>query len=51
MLAQWQETADEAGHRWDIIDSSGLVVATVTDRAHAESYVDHYLCDERTGDE
>ena len=45
VLARWQETVNgaTAQHRWDIINPLGRVVTTVTDREHAESYVDHHL--------
>lgn len=46
-LAEWLYTPPEpaAGtrqtHRWDVLDPSGRVLQTFSDRAHAESYVDH----------
>ncbi len=48
LLARWQETVNGAAarDRWDVIGPLGRVVATVTDRDHAESYVDHHLPDE-----
>ena len=48
VLARCQETVNGGAtqYRWDIIDSSGLVVATVTVREHAESYVDHHVQNE-----
>ena len=50
VLARWQDTVygdvqPLTRNRWDIIDD-GWVVATVTDREHAESYVDHQRHDE-----
>jgi hypothetical protein len=52
VLARWQETGDDGvvRDRWDIL-KDGWVLATVTDREHAESYVDHHRHDERAGDE
>ena len=29
-------------HRWDVLDSGGKILQTFSDRAHAESYVDHH---------
>ncbi len=48
VLTRWQETVNgtAAQYRWDIINPLGLVVATVTDREHAESYVDHHVQNE-----
>ena len=52
VLARWLETVnrDTTLIRWDVIND-GSVVTTVTDREHAESYVDHHRHDERAGDE
>ena len=47
-LAEWlcslSETPGKARqvHRWDVLDRTGNVVQTFSDRAHAESYVDHH---------
>ena len=51
VLARWQETVNGAAarDRWDVIEN-GWVVTTVTDREHAESYIDHQRHDE-LGDE
>ena len=45
-LAEWSHQIPETNppvtvERWDVIDSSGQIVTTVTDQSHAESYVDH----------
>jgi hypothetical protein len=45
-LAEWlfstPESPGASRHRWDVVDSSGKVLQTFSDRAHAESYVDHH---------
>ncbi len=48
VLARCQETVNRAAaqYRWDIINPLGRVVTAVTDREHAESYVDHHFQNE-----
>lgn len=46
VLGEWQPEAVEPGartppRRWDVLDASGTVLKTFSDRQHAESYVDH----------
>lgn len=46
MLGEWLHSPPEQTsrqvHRWDVIDAAGKVLQTFSDRAHAESYVDHH---------
>jgi hypothetical protein len=47
-LAEWLYAPPETPgsprqvHRWDVLDAGGKVMQTFSDRAHAESYVDHH---------
>jgi hypothetical protein len=47
VLGEWlnEATAGQRSgtpHRWDVLDKSGRVLMTFSDRQHAESYVDHH---------
>ena len=47
MLCEWlnEATAGQRSgtpRRWDVLDPSGNIVMTFSDRQHAESYVDHH---------
>ena len=46
VLGEWlnEATAGQRSgtpHRWDVLDKSGRVLMTFSDRLHAEGYVDH----------
>jgi hypothetical protein len=46
VLGEWRPDSVEPGartppRRWDVLDPSGQVLKTFSDRQHAESFVDH----------